>query len=348
VKGQVTSGTPDEGFVACGDGTAFPMEVTLDQLAEIFYRVKSSETSSGSVTFQQEFDDDPYSDDPFRSTVEMTEAEAPENLFETYSIEDEFVGFSSRGYHASIDGESPDQPMNNGFSAYFEEVYYRQTDYGPSGDPAFDTHKYAIRDMKPNERGMWANKGTFEAASEYALFLEYCESPKPFRTGFSFTSAAFNDAGTPSDFYGVINTLLVPDAPEESFPFRTACFSLEFSGEVAWFGADSPLSPDARIFVGLACYVCGDTSVAPVSMSTRKGDSGKNTPPMNLLTGTSLVLDLHDGPISCPFYGPDPDETDGVSVYEATDFVMTATEWWPYAKDSPALPVWNTETGARL
>jgi hypothetical protein len=52
VDGQVTSGTPDEGFVACGDGTAFPMEVTLDQVAEIFYRVKDAWFTGGSASWK--------------------------------------------------------------------------------------------------------------------------------------------------------------------------------------------------------------------------------------------------------------------------------------------------------
>jgi hypothetical protein len=52
VDGQVTSGTPDEGFVACGDGTAFPMEVTIDQIAEIFYRVKDAWFTGGSASWK--------------------------------------------------------------------------------------------------------------------------------------------------------------------------------------------------------------------------------------------------------------------------------------------------------
>jgi len=52
VDGQVTNGTPDEGFVACGDGTAFPMEVTLDQIAEIFYRVKDAWFTGGQADWK--------------------------------------------------------------------------------------------------------------------------------------------------------------------------------------------------------------------------------------------------------------------------------------------------------
>lgn len=50
VDGQETA-TPDPGFVACGDGTGFPMLVTLAQLAEILYRVKDAWFTAGAITW---------------------------------------------------------------------------------------------------------------------------------------------------------------------------------------------------------------------------------------------------------------------------------------------------------
>jgi hypothetical protein len=38
--------------VACGPGTAFPLEVTLDQIAEIFYRVKDAHYAGGNITWE--------------------------------------------------------------------------------------------------------------------------------------------------------------------------------------------------------------------------------------------------------------------------------------------------------
>jgi hypothetical protein len=46
VEGEVTTGTPGAGLVACGDGTFHPLQVTPDQLAELFYRVRDAEFSS--------------------------------------------------------------------------------------------------------------------------------------------------------------------------------------------------------------------------------------------------------------------------------------------------------------
>jgi hypothetical protein len=46
VKGWLTGDTPITGAVECGDGTLFPLEVTVDQLAEIFYRVRDAALTS--------------------------------------------------------------------------------------------------------------------------------------------------------------------------------------------------------------------------------------------------------------------------------------------------------------
>ena len=62
VKGwHTTDGTdPGDGSaVECGEGTAYPLEVTVDQLAEIFYRVKDATWSgyldySGGAVFSVE------------------------------------------------------------------------------------------------------------------------------------------------------------------------------------------------------------------------------------------------------------------------------------------------------
>lgn len=53
VNGWMTGGTdPADGSVECGDGTAFPMEVTIDQVAEIFYRVKDAWFTGGSAAWE--------------------------------------------------------------------------------------------------------------------------------------------------------------------------------------------------------------------------------------------------------------------------------------------------------
>jgi hypothetical protein len=49
VKGQVTTGTPAEGFTACGSGTAHPVVAKLDQIAEMFCRVRNTKITAYEV-----------------------------------------------------------------------------------------------------------------------------------------------------------------------------------------------------------------------------------------------------------------------------------------------------------
>lgn len=50
VPGEVTTGTPASGFVACGTGTRFPLKVTPGQYAQIVARVKDARLSGSSTT----------------------------------------------------------------------------------------------------------------------------------------------------------------------------------------------------------------------------------------------------------------------------------------------------------
>ena len=68
----------------CGDGTAFPMEVTLDQVAEIFYRVKDAWFTGGSASW-----------DVFGSPQTLNAStSAPANR----SLEIDGVTYQTRGY----------------------------------------------------------------------------------------------------------------------------------------------------------------------------------------------------------------------------------------------------------
>jgi len=84
VNGWLTGGTdPADGSVECGDGTAFPMEVTLDQVAEIFYRVKDAWITEGQVDW-----------DVSNYSVMMRASGAPANR----SLEIDGVTYQKRGY----------------------------------------------------------------------------------------------------------------------------------------------------------------------------------------------------------------------------------------------------------
>ena len=50
VKGQVTTGTPSSGYVACGAGTLYPVEATLYQISEIFLRCRNTKIEQYEVS----------------------------------------------------------------------------------------------------------------------------------------------------------------------------------------------------------------------------------------------------------------------------------------------------------
>jgi len=87
VPGYMT-GEPDPGgdAVECGDGTAFPMLVTLKQLCEIYYRVKDAWFISGQWTV-------PYSGTLYAST----QSQAPERRYDVAGGSSGVNGYVTRG-----------------------------------------------------------------------------------------------------------------------------------------------------------------------------------------------------------------------------------------------------------
>jgi hypothetical protein len=57
------------------------------------------------------------------------------------------------------------------------------------------------------------------------------------------------------------------------------------------------------------------------------------------------ILRLESDDATCQVYfATDPSTTNETG----TDFIHEPQVWWPYAKDNPAVPVWDTDNGAKL
>lgn len=109
-----------------GDGTAYPLKVTVDELAEIMYRVKDAWFTAGQSAIE-------YVDegDTATSYIEIVAGVPDDHLVYTY------VGsIVRRGYWKSADDVSPYA------DPYFQELY-----------TAEDGNDY--RDVGDNERAMW-------------------------------------------------------------------------------------------------------------------------------------------------------------------------------------------------
>lgn len=162
VSGWETGGTdPADGSVECGDGTAYPLEVTPAQLAEIFYRVKDSKLT-GSVT------------ETFDGTVNIIGfSGTPDAALVSGVIATDWDWFVQRGY--STDDVT-------GFSGMFGSVYTASGGYAGSG---------SFYDVAADERAMWIPDS---AAVDF-------NGPTHWRTGFSHlfnSTGTANMASMPS------------------------------------------------------------------------------------------------------------------------------------------------------
>ena len=336
VKGQVTSGTPDEGFVACGDGTAFPMEVTRDQLAEIMYRVRDAKCVSGSVTVSEGFEEMPS----FESTTAFNLGALPETLLEARRESDSWIS-SVRGYCTSSPAETPYIPMEDYDNTVFSSTYYFIVD---------DIEYRAARDAL-REYAMWAAHddadGNFEVAPTTELgFASYSAlNVSSFRTGFSYNASTFIEFGDslPAGHYPY-TTLFEVGAGTPEVPYYAAGVALEFDGKVAWIDDDErgdPLSGGNRIFLG-ARFAINSTKFAADHYF------GTDTSTMSAYTaaGADVVLRLSGAgnEVRAPLYFDPSIYGAGYdfAVEEISDWVFEATEWWPYAGE------WNPNTGERL
>jgi hypothetical protein len=290
-----------------GDGTDYPLLVTIDQLAQIMYRVRDAWFTAGSAVSSYVVEDPPTS---INHTVTTAVQGTPiAQLVNTISvIESSLYGTSytyARAYSAS--DTIPAQ-----FDSYFGEEY------------SFYSY-YTFRDCN-NEFGIWyPSYGTLADGLSY-YYPAYID--EGFRCGFSHMVECSETSGfdpAPSGFYKIITT---DSYSGGSFDTTSAAWVI-FTGEVAYVG-DSPTSPTAEIYVGLKMGVDAGLYGINTSISYFSG-----TPAYD--TGGKFVLGLAGGEtVSCKLYSPDT--YDSVS-----DFVLQAQEWFPYQDDNGN--VWNPTTG---
>jgi hypothetical protein len=275
-----------------GDGTDFPMLVTLDQLAEIMYRVRDAWFTAGSVVKNNS-----TTSISTTSIKGAPTAQLVNNIIAIGDIYGSLYGTSftyARAYSAS-------DTVSEKFDSHFGEEY--------------SYYSENFRDCT-SEIGIWyPDYGRLYNGSYPYGYLDV-----GFRCGFSHMVECFETSGfdpAPSDFYR-ITTITTDSGGGSSIQEYTSSLSVIFTGEVAYIG-DSPTSPTAQLYVGL-------------NMGAEAGYYGINTsssifggiPAYD--TGCKFVLVLAGGDsVSCKLYSPDT--YDSVS-----DFVLQAQEWWPYAK----------------
>jgi len=280
VDGQVTSGTPDEGFVACGDGTAFPMEVTLNQVAEIFYRVKDAWFTLGSASWK-------ISGSPQTIT-------APINAPANRTLEIDGSTYQTRGYTIldayPYNGATYDAGIGNYYS-----------------------------DIADNENGMW--KDAWNDPDHVDAFSYEQDDPNSIQGGY-FEWWGDTGLGVYAKVYRGKRVAVVKADPADGLYAPTNQFFLEI--EMYWFDYGVvPFGGSTNIYNSQGGF--GDFSSRAVLIS-------------------NYILRLATGDATCPVYFDALGSTDETG----TDFIHEAQVWWPYAKDNPAVPVWDTDNGAKL
>ena len=296
-----------------GDGTSFPMKATADQVAEVFYRVKDAWFTSGEVDLG---------------------TSGKISVYGALAVGDPFVFGGGGDYRERAYGIQKDAPWANA-DYYFQDSY-------TSGIPDF---AYAY-DIDDKERALFKENLGVNSPQAFDPFLflqpevefDANVSSYPeitFRCAFSHLH---NCDSLPTASYGIY---AYPEGASPSDATETKS-SVVFSGQVAWVdvnGSGNPIDPLNELYIGVrfSALTFYGSSAPPVWIGTDDDyyiDS----------LGCDFVIELADAStLRCPMYC---DIFGGFT--SSSDFVMTAKEWWPSAKDSPAVPVWGVDTGIKL
>jgi hypothetical protein len=312
VKGWLTGGTdPEDGSVECGDYTAFPLEVTGINVSEKLDKIAEIFYRASIAQITENNLQLSTSQIGFGVTAGAISPRvmysAGEGLSDNYLMS---------GYY-SLDDEDTAQEIYAAALPYFGAQYTEEYESG-IGSPTTGN----FRDLAENERGIW---------------LPFVTGSTPIwnQTGTNCTTAfdwySHSAAGTftqPSiPIPWVTDDSLLPDVIYESFTFSVAT-----SGKIGviYGGAAGALfHPDNRFFIGLQI----DSNISGFSYNIRsEKPSGYDE------TDAIYTMRLSSGNLSCPLATNATDTLTGEIVHEVV-------EWFPYAKDSPATPVWNTATG---
>jgi len=318
---HTTEGTdPGDGSVECGEGTAYPMEVTVDQLAEIYYRVKDAKFTSGYFQIHYSL----FGDD---LTMQVSSVPPSTDLVEIIDNNSSSI-VSARGYYAAINDASPEKPLADVGNDLFGVTYYYNT----------LTSDLAIRDIQDKESALWSRAGEIIDLNLYGTYWDGSidlgvpttgsHDPTGFRTAFNQTF--INDGA--AAIYGIYNDANGIETRSDA--------SLVISSKVAFVdvtGSGDPLDSGNRLFISLS-FLMESESLIYVSSDSQSVASLTSA-------GINLTIELSGGlSVSCPLYYDTSLLAPDWSFMSATDFIIEATEWWPYAT-STGDPAWDEDTG---
>ena len=329
-----------------GDGKRHCLEVTgttrekADQLAEIYYRVNDARVTEGYL--EGSFTD---GGNTYYHKASFPNVAAPSEKYLYSSVASDTQ--HSRSYTASKFFTDPLEPEPMAWSTRFTEteefgnvLRFRfaniETALWENGDGLdvciYDFEVYeSIAQMLNGYSDGWVS-----------TYVAIDEDFYKFRTGFSIWM--LNVVGSPAIGNGIQWTDHDDMSSYFDPPTSDSVFLFQIGQEVAWVdddGSGNPLSAGNRIFVSLFFYAA-TAGFFPMSICSDRPESGYDD------TGYYFKLALQSGTPKAKIYATLLGAPASVSFPDGLDFTITPTEWWPYAKDSPPVPVWDTATGLHL
>ena len=314
----------------CGDGTARPLEVTgatprdkFDKIAEIYYRVSDAYPVSGTATLD-------YFGFPL--VMSAPTAAPTERALGVVGADSVSLVECQRGF---VIEDYPELPVGAG--DYLGDSYPIETYY-----PAATLRTAYFRETNDKERGLF-----FEVTAGDPLWGGALQVSHNGLTAFGYFYEFSPIDGLPAaitsshTWTSILNDGINP--PVEGL----AQVQIGFNDEVAYVlndPADSIFSPNTKFYLKFYFqFLAGVGMAATVCITTNPIINGLSSP-------CNYVIRLSSGDLSCPLYFLDQTQTYDVSasISGATDFIHEATEWFPYAKNSPPVPVWDTATGVKL
>jgi hypothetical protein len=357
-RGWLTGGTdPGDGSVECGDGTEYPIAITKDQLAEIYYRVRYSTIIGGAVNGDYSHT---YGGASYSGTVRMAfeGGPPPTNLKE--SITDlsytDIAGanrtngsVSSSRAAMSISetlGGNTDYPT--GMGGRFGDLYYINTN--GTGQQERDPLSELALWTKPNTYDYFYSAAIGGGVNNFLVsgmshhFISVMN-----KSTSNIASGAFAFVGSHTYSY----TPTLPTPPQSGSYFSGAQVGCSFSPIVAFIdnsGSGDPFDPLNQLYLGFNYSTFCSYVVSQSSFSASFGVSTKNEPldPDYEPTSARANLELSGGVVlSCPLYWNTFFDGGYLNKGVIEDVTIRATEWWPYAK-ADGTPYFDTTTGIRI
>jgi len=249
-----------------------------------------------------------------------------------YRVKDAW--FTAGSETITVSGNSGDitasttAPSQRATETSFDTYQYRgytkpetSTYYGDLYSTGVGSHS----DIADNEYGIWV--GPHWSGSPQSSFIDAfhyaADDPSSNHVTDSNWFSAYGVVGVGAAVYRGSRVAVVRLNPTDGFYAATNRFFLEL--EFYYFDYNPILSFGASTSINGS--IAGDPD-----------DPGEVTNICN------YVIRLSSGDLTCPIYAGNL----GADSVSGSDFIHEAKVWWPYAKGSPAAPVWDASSGALL